>query len=154
MAKATTKYQELKAKMAEARKQLKETARKAFTEMAEELFAENPSILSFGWTQYTPYWNDGDVCEFGANTDYPSVSFTAKDGKVVNYNENSGDCTDGDDTELDSTPYEKEFNKHLKAISAFLNNFDEEDLEAMFGDHMQITVDRKGKVETEEYEHE
>jgi hypothetical protein len=29
--------------------------------LADEFFVD------FGWTQYTPYFNDGDPCEFGAN---------------------------------------------------------------------------------------
>ncbi|MGW2713699.1 hypothetical protein ACWC4J_32700, partial [Streptomyces sp. NPDC001356] len=28
---------------------------------------DDPTIVEFGWTQYTPYFNDGDVCEFGVN---------------------------------------------------------------------------------------
>lgn len=26
---------------------------------------DDPNVHSFGWTQYTPYFNDGDTCEFG-----------------------------------------------------------------------------------------
>lgn len=26
---------------------------------------DDPNVVEFGWTQYTPYFNDGDVCEFG-----------------------------------------------------------------------------------------
>lgn len=28
---------------------------------------EDPNVHSFGWTQYTPYFNDGDTCEFSVN---------------------------------------------------------------------------------------
>ena len=27
----------------------------------------DPKVISFGWTQYTPYFNDGDACVFHAN---------------------------------------------------------------------------------------
>lgn len=27
--------------------------------------ASDPNVKSFGWHQYTPYFNDGDTCEFG-----------------------------------------------------------------------------------------
>ena len=165
MATAAAKYKELKSKMAAAKKQMEETAKKAFTEMSAEFFEENPAIVSFGWAQYTPYWNDGDVCVFSANTDYPVVTFKAKDGKVVKYDENAGEFTEvgtavvedgieySEDASLDEA-YGKEVEKHAKAVSKFLGNFEEEDLETMFGDHMQITVNRKGKVTTEEHEHD
>lgn len=28
----------------------------------------DPYFVSFGWVQYTPYFNDGDLCEFGVHT--------------------------------------------------------------------------------------
>lgn len=28
---------------------------------------DDPTIFLFGWTQFTPYFNDGDVCEFSVN---------------------------------------------------------------------------------------
>jgi hypothetical protein len=194
---AAKKYQELKKKIAEAKKAMETTAKSAFAEMAEEFFEENPDIIAFGWTQYTPYWNDGDVCEFSAHTDYPSVTLVL-DGQEITYDENSGDLTNEDGDEIKTQDdykrmfdgmkggkisamsidgktvaidekgaitvdgvkvksheeYSKAFDKATNKVSKFLGNFDEEDLETMFGDHMKITVNRKGKVEKEEYEHD
>src|SRR5277367_5033535 len=70
---AAAKYQELRTKIAEARKTMEETAKGLFTEMSTELFNENPTLMAFGWTQYTPYFNDGDVCTFRCNSDYPTL---------------------------------------------------------------------------------
>lgn len=36
----------------------------------KEIFLDllnDPNVHSFGWKQYTPYFNDGDVCEFGVS---------------------------------------------------------------------------------------
>jgi hypothetical protein len=165
MASAGTKYQEAKAKMAEARKQIEKIASDAFKELTAEFFEGQPDIVSFGWTQYTPYWNDGESCTFSANTEYPIVTFKAKDGKVIRYDENCGTLnevntavTDGDiefseDDEIEMEPYDDELSKHAKAVSKFLSVFDEDDLETMFGDHARVTVTRKG-TSTDEYEHE
>lgn len=30
-----------------------------------EAVMSEPTIIEFGWTQYTPYYNDGESCEFG-----------------------------------------------------------------------------------------
>jgi len=55
--------EKLKAKLA------KDTALLFKTGFAE-IFKKNKKLKSFAWTQYTPHWNDGDTCEFGANKDY------------------------------------------------------------------------------------
>ena len=87
---AATKYQELKAKIAQAKAEMEATAKTAFADMAKEFFNDNPTVLAFGWTQYTPYWNDGDVCTFRAQTDYPTVTMLI-DGQAVTYDENRGE---------------------------------------------------------------
>jgi len=38
----------------------------------QEVFNEEPSLQSISWTQYTPYFNDGDACEFSCNA-YPDA---------------------------------------------------------------------------------
>lgn len=35
----------------------------------DELLAQ-PGVLAYKWTQYTPYWMDGEPCEFWTLTDY------------------------------------------------------------------------------------
>jgi len=71
------KFERLKQKKAEIqalRKQMQEESNKIFGELTKEFFDENPKLESFAWTQYTPYFNDGDTCEFQANTDYIYVN--------------------------------------------------------------------------------
>jgi len=152
--------------MAEAKKQIEKIAADAFKELAVEFFENHPDIVSCGWTQYTPYWNDGDTCTFSANTEYPIVTFKAKDGKIIRYDENNGtlyqadsavvedDIEFSEDEELEMEPYDNEISKHSKAVSKFLSVFDEDDLETMFGDHVEVTVKRDGTADTETYEHE
>ena len=45
-----------------------------FKEAVGFLFEQHPVLTSFSWTQYTPYFNDGDECTFSANIDYPLVN--------------------------------------------------------------------------------
>jgi hypothetical protein len=42
--------------------------RKEFPSMFTELFAQAPKLKSVSWTQYTPYFNDGEECTFSAHT--------------------------------------------------------------------------------------
>lgn len=191
---AAAKYRELRDNIAEARRKMQETAKGLFVEMSAELFAENPGLVSFGWTQYTPYWNDGDVCVFGAHTDYPTVSVRVGD-QTWGYDTNRDDLLiDGKEQESASElarkfqdlgvesftkngrkyaydfktkavtvdgnrmktyeEIEEMFRPLEKAVAAFLRNFEDEDLQTMFGDHVAVEVGRDGTVETEEYEHE
>lgn len=75
-----TKLQELKTKVEELNKQLKETYADGLREYAQEIFDKYPKLHSFAWTQYTPYFNDGEPCEFGIHADYPKVSFKGENG--------------------------------------------------------------------------
>lgn len=47
---------------------------KYFKEAVKELFKEFKNLESFSWTQYTPHWNDGDVCEFGVHFDSLAIN--------------------------------------------------------------------------------
>lgn len=48
---------------------LKEHCLVIIQECIDEIFASNSNIESIGWTQYTPYFNDGDTCHFSVHTD-------------------------------------------------------------------------------------
>jgi len=191
---AAQKYSELRSKIAEARKIMEETAKGLFNEMADGLFKENSALQSFSWTQYTPYFNDGDECVFRSNGSYPTVSMIV-DGDVLGYDSNSGEFTvNGDEEEsVDSIQrkfrdlgvdefkkngrtyaYDKKTNTITvngekvktyeqrralfegleKVVAKFLDAFEDEDMKTMFGDHMRVTVNRDGNIETEEYQHD
>ena len=45
-----------------------------FEDFYKYIFEKYPTLESFGWTQYTPYFNDGDATIFSASTDYISVN--------------------------------------------------------------------------------
>lgn len=188
------KYAELRSKIAEAKKQMADTAKSLFTEMSAELFAENPTLVSFGWTQYTPYFNDGEQCVFSCNGSYPTVSVNvngdlhshdsnrggmlvngkeeksaddlvrtfrsmgvdsfSKNGKQYAYNPITSEVT-ADGVKVPS--YEdvrKIFRPMEQVVSAFMENFADEDMETMFGDHVRVVVHRDGKIEIEEYQHD
>lgn len=130
---------------------------------------DDPTIVEFGWRQYTPYFNDGDPCEFSAHGTW--VRTTADEdadedelemwghrslGKV------SGSFVENPDNPSGSkvwqtTPYEgpDEARYHRckdleKAIEG--GTFEVVLLEA-FGDHANITVRRDG-IEVEFYDHD
>lgn len=131
---------------------------------------DDPTIVEFGWSQYTPYFNDGEPCEFSA--DEPWVRTTAE----VNTEEESfseydldlwghpslGKVTGHWEGEWPNRKYVKDgyegpdearYNR-CRALSRALQSgaFDNVLLEH-FGDHARITV-RKDGIEVEFYEHD
>lgn len=134
-----TKYTEAKKKMKAALEQANAIVKEAFLEASNEVFKKYPNIESFSWTQYTPYFNDGEECTFSAQTEYPQLTFT--DGTEIDINYGSGDA----DAEVVA--------KEVAAVEKFLAQFDESDYKEMFGDHVRVVVSRKG-VHTEEYSHD
>jgi hypothetical protein len=139
------KYAEAKRKIEEAQKFCQETVRAIFDEGAAEVFAKHPRLKSFGWSQYTPYWCDGDVCEFSAMNDYPDI--------VLSGNDMEGDieiCEGHADAR--SLTYEED-KVICEDVKDFLGGFDDDDLLMMFEDHATVTVTRES-VEVSECEHE
>src|SRR4051812_33293152 len=116
-----TTYAELKAKMEELREQMKSAAKDFFRDASKDLFEENPKLESFGWTQYTPFFNDGEPCVFSVHNDEPDVN--GIDGWDSMYSDE---------------------NKHLKPlqkkVTKLLQAFSDDDMEAMFGDHVKVVV--------------
>ncbi len=150
-------------------KKFKEDLKKATDELSvkvkEELSnvlisdeAKQLGIVAVRWRQYTPYFNDGDSCEFGLG----DVYFMLEGG-----DEESGDYDDGfiDSYHLPYT-YDKEDRKKIynneedtkKAefmdkISKFVESIPLDILETLFGDHAVVTLD-KGGFDVEHYDHD
>ena len=138
-----------KKKIAEAQKTVTETCRKAFEEGVAPIFEKHPNLEAFGWTQYTPYFNDGDECVFSARTDYLTIAMTGDDF----------DFHDGEDIGLwniQQAVKNGRFGEREAAAQDALDlvkQFDDADYKTIFGDHVSVKVSRSG-IEVEEYEHE
>lgn len=145
---------EFKTKREALEKQIKKEGKTLFKEAAAELFEKHSTLVSFSWTQYTPYWNDGDTCLFSAGIDEIFLKTT---NQVPESTEDDEDHDDEDDI---FSSYSIDDKKHMtpreKAgmdVLKFLKNFDDDSLESMFGDHAKVIVTAKG-VKVEEYEHD
>ena len=127
--------QDIMAKKAEFQKELTEFGKAALSEEFKKVFDAHPEIKAIRWTQYTPYFNDGETCEFSRHDLEVRLADTAEDEFESSWNA--------------KTP------KLKKAFSAVrpLERIDEEIFEAVFGDHCQVTATREG-FEVEECEHD
>jgi len=158
------KFERLKQKKAEIqalRKQMQEESNKIFGELTKEFFDENPKLESFAWTQYTPYFNDGDTCEFQANTDYIYVNGEYIEdcewydkNNITNYGRwNSALKLYEGRVEVENPDYDEDLAKVADEIKLFLSHFEEDFFKEQFGDHNMVTVTKSG-VDTDYYEHD
>ncbi|MET9959287.1 hypothetical protein ABZ128_09395 [Streptomyces sp. NPDC006326] len=122
---------------------------------------DDPTIVEFGWKQYTPYFNDGDPCEFSA---YGLWVRTDADGDVEDLYELEADSSH---PSLGRRPYQWETREYLpyegpdearyERVQALCGAIEggafENVLMEAFGDHAQVTVRREG-IEVEHYSHD
>jgi hypothetical protein len=135
---------------------------------------DDPTIIEFGWTQYTPYFNDGDVCEFGVYGLWVRTTAEAE-GTVDEY----GDEYDHYNLEVDYHPslgkvkwhWEGEWPDREYVVDGYegpdQGRYDrcealdraiqsgayENALLDAFGDHAMVTV-KNDSIEVESYEHD
>lgn len=136
------KRKEIAAKIAECQKE----AQQVFNESIKELFAKHPKLESFSWTQYTPYFNDGDECTFSAQTDSLKVQF-------------GGEEFDDIGTWTFKPPVSNEvlkaegLSEACKDMAELMSVLEDEDCKVMWGDHVEVTVTKDGAT-AEEYDHD
>lgn len=156
----------LKQQLDQAKADMQTHGRKAFLDCVQGFFVANPMAESVRWYQYTPYFNDGEPCEFTV-------------GKVRLKILDSGTDWDICDAEelrrrADTNANRQDAAKHVWAIPAdqlriltqeenqLLLGFrelassvesNEDLLEIVFGDHAKITVTRE-QVTIEEFDHD
>jgi hypothetical protein len=151
------------AEMQAARERIKtlaqEQGRPIILAAAQPLF--DMGVDAIRWRQYTPYFNDGDACEFSVND--PAVRFAG--------DEESGDYEDGFNDAWSLTyGLEKGYftppdGVDVAQVSAALKEFasmictrDAQDfMEDLFGDHVTVTIRRPvaaATIEVEDYNHD
>lgn len=131
----------------------------------------DPNIIEFGWSQYTPYFNDGDPCVFSANGIWvrTKADVTPDDEDFYSTNESyaldSGESVLSNVKQWDSTARAHVTVKGLSPwIYAAYDKADALDtavqggafddvLQEAFGDHAEVTV-AKDKITVERYSHD
>lgn len=136
-------------------KAVKETGKDEIRKEFEKFFTRYPAVHGVVWTQYTPYFNDGDACTFCANDMFmlvkaetnlpPSAKlsnerFVDNCFKVYFTHRDTGHGHIGHESEL-----------HLAVND--MPSIPEYVLEVVFGDHVQVVATRAG-FEVCAYEHD
>jgi hypothetical protein len=164
----TKKLLEEIVKSKEEMKVLKDSLTKKIQEnfhgMVKELFINYPELKSISWRQYTPYFNDGEPCEFSSNHDrYPTINGNDEDyGEndeeegVIDIVTNSRETYRNSSTGWKDVPnpkYNPYYAEIVSTVKKFLGLFDDDDMYDLFGDHTKVTITIDG-CKTEEYDHD
>ena len=141
--------------------ELNEISQSSFDEFRCYIFGKYSQLESFGWTQYTPYFNDGDSTIFSANTDYLIINGDYVDESnwispvnIINWgNWNSETKSYIGRVEEENKNFDKNLSDATNEIIDFLSNFDNDFYLTKFGDHAEITV-TKSSVDISDYDHD
>jgi hypothetical protein len=136
-------------------------SKEVFNDWCKEIFEKHPKVESFGWNQYTPYFNDGDTCVFSANTDYIIVNGEYADDaewssekNVTNWGTyNREKKVYEGRVEVLNENYDRDLDIASTEIRNFLATFDDDFFYNSFGDHTEITVTKEG-IEVDDYDHD
>jgi hypothetical protein len=131
---------ELKTNLESVQDQVRTYGKDALLGAFRDFFEKNPDIAALKWSQYTPYFNDGDSCIFSVH----DFSFRMK-----------GNTDDYGDDEFHSTWSP---NPVIKAIGNRVKEFRKsvvcsEIFEVAFGDHVECVATVEG-IEVSEYNHD
>lgn len=158
------KIEKLKLKQEEIAKtklELQKESELVFDDFCKQVWEKYPLLESFGWTQYTPYFNDGDTCTFNVNTDYLKINgdyaedsnWFSEKNVTVNGTWNRETRTYEGRVLEDNPDYNQKLVEACNSISNFLTIFDNDFFYRRFGDHCEINITKNG-FEVEDYEHE
>jgi hypothetical protein len=147
------------------------TEQKPIEELAPlfQALLDDPTIVEFGWRQYTPYFNDGDLCEFSvhglwvkttADVDAEDSEEFYADDLSVDYHRSLGKTKAiWDESErkilgwVYEGPDEDRYNRCQALDVALQSGAYDNVLLEHFGDHAMVTV-RKTGIEVEFYSHD
>jgi hypothetical protein len=152
----------IKQKLAALKEDYKKTAEAMFHEGVKELFELHPSLDSFGFRAYSPYFNDGGECTFSALTDYPYINGYDDDESPM---EEHFKPREGDSNIWKKTGHweyskgyrnrvwidgDAELDVMVKDVKEFLSSFDNDVWQDLIGNHVIVRISKDG-IETEEY---
>lgn len=129
-------FDELKELKAAYDKKLRDEGQAAVGEAFKEVFDKFPELQSIVWTQYTPYFNDGDTCTFSVH-DF-SINFNEADASDYDHGESL--------YSLGKDPDKKAL---VDSVRALRKELPSDVLESVFEDHVKVVATREGFKVTE-----
>jgi hypothetical protein len=156
--------EEIKAKkteIAKLQRELQLQSESLFDSFFSKIFENCERLKSISWTQYTPYFNDGETCIFHAGIDYLVINGEYEDEStwlnptnILSYGKfNSKTKVYEGRIEQDNPDFDAELSKAVDEVKDFLSLFDNDFYLSRFGDHTKVTITSAGS-RTEDYDHD
>jgi hypothetical protein len=144
-------FDEIRAKTSALNEQiaaLRKEAANLVKPMLQEFVASNPQVKAVVWRQYTPYFNDGEPCEFSVHD--PEFFFEGEDPEEDNGHDawSLGNEKYRPSIEICSQETAAACSELAKEIGRL-----DDALEELFGDHVKVVVTADG-VSVDEYDHD
>lgn len=156
------KFEQLLKYQRDSKKKFQTEAQKLFKEITKEFFDLNPAVKAVTWTQYTPFFNDGEECVFSVG----DPSFTNAEGDDVEnvmYGEYDGDnenvwVYDGYMLKSDTSKNEAisrgiNIESCVGLIYAITSAEMTDVMRAMFDDHVRVIATKDGFF-CDEFDHD
>jgi hypothetical protein len=124
-----SQFEKIKDRMLAIEAELFQRGEELILEVFSDFFQKYPNVLEVRWSQYTPYFNDGDTCDFSANDFFGLSQKELDDEKNGDFNFIE-DCWDIKQDAL--------LKKELAEIRNLLGYNDL--LKTMLGDHLIVKV--------------
>ncbi len=121
------KFAAFKKQVEKLRGELQKVGEQFLIENFKKTFEKYPMLERVSWTQYTPYFNDGDECTFRSNHEYADI----------------------EGLEYGTFQYEEV----KKQVREFLSQLDDELMQGLFGNHVKLIVTKEG-ISINEYIHD
>lgn len=146
----------------------KEDGKEIISKFFQEFLKNNPEIYGVCWTQYTPYFCDGDACEFGVNefvcydyADYKNNEFQYpyEDTQFVPSPPDKWKTIEDYNQELEKVSHIEESRRYqlkenIKSFKSHFRNIDHNLLKTVFGDHVWIGFNLTDGLIVEDFQHD
>ncbi len=146
------------------KEELNKIIKESFGELIKtELFEKYDYLHTISWNQYTPYFNDGESCEFQVNHDYIINGYDSEgDGTPNNFvnislmsNKKIYELKkEGSWIKVPNPKYDKKYKACIDDISNVLSLIPDEYYAELFGDHVEVELSRVHGASIEECEQE
>lgn len=130
---------------------LEKHSRAMLVDEFKSFFEANPNVTEVAWSQYTPYFNDGDECVFSRH-DFSVAGDLSNDLKKSDSNYADYDIGGKEYYSEWSMSDRSPLKKSLKELERTFSGTDDV-FRAAFGDHVEVVATRTG-FKVEECEHE
>lgn len=151
-----SKLSDLAFEMESIRNKFANQGQKALKEAFKEYFEKHPIVEKILWTQYTPYFMDGEPCVFGINQ-FEIRFYEDKLGSVQIsdlYEDQDADCVTYGEYYLESS-FQEEHKAATADMEKLASSCYEVDtiLQTVFGDHCMVIATADG-FEVSDYNHD